>query len=235
MNIKNRKKWTDEDLRTLATLSKNHSAEYIASVLKRSTNAIILKAQRSGLLDGNKRFYPKQHIKPPKLKGTIGMWRIHPTQPNYYVSDTGVIWNARLGKEVAQFQKNNGHWVVKVVYDGKSKEVKVSRLVAETWLNLKNGQSVAHKNRNKKNNDISNLIVTSKSSLGKATGHLSKAKKVALYIDGIQAKVYRSIRQAALDNGVSYQTINDYLEGKVKKSQHGKDFRFYQKALRPKE
>jgi len=230
-----KKKWTESDLKKLNKLIKKHSAEEISKIMGRSVNAIILRASRSKMIPKDRvaEFHPKKHIHPPKIRGSYD-WRQHPVHKNYYVSETGHVWNARLGREQAQFAKNSGHYVVKVATDRGSSEVKVSRLVAETWLNFKDGQVVLHKDRNKKNNDIANLIVTDKRTAGRATGHISRAKKIALYVDNRPVKIYRSIRQAALDNRISYQTIIDHLNSAYENQRHGKDFRPYTKPPRPK-
>lgn len=236
MSKVSRKAWTDNQLKQLAILIQDHSAEEIADMMKRSVNAIVLKASREGLVpkDKAKQFYPKKHIKPKKIRGTLATWRQHPVHKNYYVTDTGLVWNARNGKYQSIFEKNNGHVVTKIAGDKGSKELKVSKLVAETWLNLREGQSVVHKDRNKRNNDIANLLVLDKSRAGKATGHLSKAKKVALYVNDKPVKVYRSVRQAAIQNNLSYQTILDSIAVKYENPRHGKDFRFYTPPPRQK-
>ena len=94
--------------------------------------------------------------------------------------------------------------------------VKVKSLVAREMCPKYNSQqySVVLKDGNPKNCDWYNIEIFTKQELGKKTGILAgKNKKVS-----INGKVYESVRAAAKELFVSYQTLLDYLSGKVNKS-----------------
>lgn len=155
-------------------------------------------------------------------------WRQHPLHKNYYLSENGDIWSSRYGRLLKPMIYPDGYYI-----HIKTKRIKLSRLVAEAWLNLNQNQVVIHKNRNKFDNDLFNLIITDRSTLGKITGHLAKSKKshmIAKYINDRPVKIWRSARSAAKDLGVSYQTVLDYANGKVKKTKF--DLRKYQPAIK---
>jgi len=68
-----------------------------------------------------------------------------------------------------------------------------------------------------KNFDIENLYIYSMEEHGKNTGYLSKGRQVIVH-DGEDATEYRSVRAAAKNLFVSYQTLLDYLNNHVKHS-----------------
>lgn len=95
----------------------------------------------------------------------------------------------------------------------------LKHLVAQAvYPAYKKGTPVLCRDRNEMNCDYKNLIITSKSHLGKLTGHLSgKGKPVRVYIND-KWQVCRSARAAAKVLNCSYQTVLDALKGRVKKS-----------------
>ncbi len=68
------------------------------------------------------------------------------------------------------------------------------------------------------NTSINNLSPVSKKTLGTEFGYLAKARSVVkLNKDGNVMTTYRSAREAARENGMSYQTVMDRCNGKVKR------------------
>ena len=103
--------------------------------------------------------------------------------------------------------------------NGNIKEYKISLLVYRTWAGeIYDWMNIVHTDGNRTNNDISNLVPVSKEALGKTYGYKSRAKAVVkCSADGIIIKTYRSAREAARENGMSYQTVMDRCNGKIKR------------------
>jgi hypothetical protein len=103
--------------------------------------------------------------------------------------------------------------------DGKRSEFRIVRLMKITFFPDKPAHHCGlHKNGIKTDNWINNLIFMSRSEIGKKTGAMSSAKSV-LKIDqsGQEVAIYKSAREAARHNYMSYQTLIDRCNGKVKK------------------
>lgn len=99
------------------------------------------------------------------------------------------------------------------------KETKVSRFVKGTFEKRKisKDEPVYHLDENQYNNSPDNLIILSKKELGKRTGANSRSMQVALVDENGRIIIeYASIRKAARDNFISYQTVIDYLKGRTK-------------------
>lgn len=98
----------------------------------------------------------------------------------------------------------------------KSVECRLSHLIAEYFLkDYYPGCCVGYKDGNKLNCDVENLYIYSRIQHGKETGYLAKGMPVIIKRKN-KATRYRSIREAAKSINVSYQTLQDYLEKKVK-------------------
>ena len=79
------------------------------------------------------------------------------------------------------------------------------------------GYSITHKDGCFSNNEFSNLAILTKEELGERTGHQSRRKAVVkCTADLIPIDVYRSAREAAKNNYMSYQTVIDRCNGKIK-------------------
>lgn len=99
------------------------------------------------------------------------------------------------------------------------KEYKLARLIYETFAGeVPEGKSIYHIDGYQWNNHIENLACATKEELGKITGYKAKAMKVAkIDKEGKIVKTYRSAREAGKDNHMSYQTILDRCNNKIKK------------------
>lgn len=75
-----------------------------------------------------------------------------------------------------------------------------------------------HINRNIWDNRLENIGFIDRVSLGRLTGHMSSKRKAVFKVDrdGREVEVYRSAREAAKANHMSYQTVLDRCNGKVK-------------------
>ena len=108
--------------------------------------------------------------------------------------------------------------VVKLTFNGKSKEEILLQIVAKTFLGeCPDGCVPYHKNGCQSDNYVNNIGYISRVELGKLTGPKSRRKSV-VKIDnmGLIVDVYSSARKAARENYMSYQTIMDRCNGKCK-------------------
>ena len=132
----------------------------------------------------------------------------------YYVHTSGkVLVRYANGKEkiLTAYIKHNKYYVVKLL----NKEVLVKHLVAKEIFPYFNSaiHSVVNVDGDITNCDCYNLRVYTKEELGQMTGgKTNRCRKVA-----VGNKVYSSVRAAAKELYVSYQTMLDYLNGKNSK------------------
>ena len=94
------------------------------------------------------------------------------------------------------------------------------KVMVETWYGSR-GRSLVpyHKNGIVSDNRADNIGFASKRELGKMTGHMSGRRKSVFKVaeGGEEVEVYRSAREAARQNHMSYQAVLDRCHGKVKK------------------
>ena len=93
------------------------------------------------------------------------------------------------------------------------------KIMAETWHNNKDKSLIPyHKNGIVTDNHVDNIGFISRSELGKMTGHMTNKRKCVFKVDenGNEVEVYRSAREAAKQNNMSYQTVLDRCHNKVK-------------------
>jgi hypothetical protein len=109
--------------------------------------------------------------------------------------------------------------VVKLTQNGKSREEILISLIAKTFLGpAPPGMVPYHKNGMQSENYLNNIAYITKQELGKMTGARSRRKPVVkLDTSGQDVAYYRSARQAAKQNYMSYQTIIDRCNGDVKR------------------
>lgn len=100
----------------------------------------------------------------------------------------------------------------------KDKEMNCARLVANAFIRkLKDSDRVYHKNHLEFDNYYRNLEILSLTELGKRTGHISKSQRVVEVKDEEIIRSWSSARKAAKSLFISYQTVMDYCNKKVKK------------------
>lgn len=102
--------------------------------------------------------------------------------------------------------------------NGKRKEERVHRLVAETFLRKpKQNEVLRRVNGVKTDVFIGNLEWIDRHKLGELTGPHSRRKPVVkINADGEEVEFYTSGREAARQNFMSRQTISDYCNGRYK-------------------
>lgn len=114
--------------------------------------------------------------------------------------------------------KGSQRLVVKMTANGHSKEVVVMSIIARTFLGIcPAGYMPIHKNGLQEDNCAGNIMYISREEAGKLTGAASRRKPVAkIDCNGEVIAFYKSAREAARYNFMSYQTIIDRCNGKVK-------------------
>jgi len=128
------------------------------------------------------------------------------------------LWQHKRTKMQPTIKK--GHLEIRLSDStGRRKTHNVARLVAEHFLPkpyLADG--VVHKNGNKQDAYVENLKWMSKRQIGLKFGHKVKCAKRVCKVDrnGEVVEVYHSARAAAKANYMSYQTVLDRCNGKVK-------------------
>ena len=124
----------------------------------------------------------------------------------------------RIMKPYHKKMSGSQRMVVKLTFNGKSKEEILLQIVAKTFLGeCPKGYVPYHKNGCQLDNYVNNIAYISRQELGKITGASSKRQPVAkIDSNGEIVDVYSSARKAARENYMSYQTIIDRCNGKVK-------------------
>ena len=102
--------------------------------------------------------------------------------------------------------------------NGQRVERPVMKLVADVFLNVPKGKHAVHRNGVRSDNSVSNIVLMSAQELGKKYGACS-SRRTVVKVDsaGEVLECYSSAREAARNNFVSYQTVMDRCNGKVKK------------------
>lgn len=155
-------------------------------------------------------------------------WRDIPGYAGRYrASREGVVqrvYRSGLVREMTPYKKKSkaarGRLFVKLTVNGKSKEVPMLKIMAETWHDNRDKNVVPyHKNGIATDNHADNIGFATKSELGRMTGHRTKRRKGVIKVseDGEEVEIYRSARQAAKANHMSYQAVLDRCHNRVKK------------------
>jgi hypothetical protein len=131
----------------------------------------------------------------------------------YKISRTGQIYSMG-GKHLMTPSDSGGVLCIKLHFDGFVKPCKIHRLVAETYIpNPKKLPNVSHKNGDKYDNDVENLMWCSNgesynnaATIGKIK--VTKGKPVSQYSqDGEYIKTFPSIKEASLETKAPESTI----------------------------
>ncbi len=150
------------------------------------------------------------------MRITNEVWKSIEYDIRYQVSNYGRFRkkNPKNGyRYLKPFRKHN-LFVVKI----KDKEMNCARLVANAFIKtLSSNDRVYHKNHLDFDNFYQNLEVMSLQKLGRLTGHISKSQRVVEVKNNEIIRDWPSARKAAKDLFVSYQTVMDYCNKKVKK------------------
>lgn len=151
------------------------------------------------------------------------IWKTIENFPNYEVSNFGNVRNSSKNKLMTISIRKNGYCVVKLSFNGISKECKVYRLVAKAFVdNPNNLPYVNHKDENKTNNHVSNLewcdSLYNNTYGTRCQRQADKIKKPIKQCDmqGNIIKEFNSINKAAKELGILACNISNCLSGKQK-------------------
>jgi len=146
---------------------------------------------------------------------TDEIWKTIEYDRRYQVSNYGRFRkkNPKNGyRYLKPFRKQN-QFMVKI----KDKDMICARLVANAFIKrLNKDDRIYHKNKMEWDNYYRNLKVVSAQELGKLTGHLAKSRRVVEIKNNEIIRSWLSARKAAKDLFISYQTVMDYCNNKVK-------------------
>lgn len=172
---------------------------------------------------------------PTRGAGPSDQWRrIRGFGGMYEISDMGNVrsWRWRGAKRTAEphlltpyLRKggngSNGRRLFVKLTDkkGVGRERTVLGLMVETWLGGKRpGLVPYHKNGDLTDNWVGNIAFASRRELGRKTGaKAGRVPVVKVTPEGEIVAAYSSAREAAKANHMSYQTVLDRCNGKVKK------------------
>lgn len=153
-------------------------------------------------------------------------WKVVPgTDGKYLANPDGQLCHlTKKGKKIiteGYMHKHRCHRyvAVKMTLNGKATEHKLSRVIWETFHGpIPEGMGVVHIDRILTNNKLSNLVLMTKEQSGNKYGKLC-ADRIVMKVapDGEVEEIYRSAREAARQNHMSYQTVLDRCNHKVKK------------------
>ena len=102
--------------------------------------------------------------------------------------------------------------------DGRRVERTVIKLVADTFFGDTSGKTAVHRNGVRSDNSVSNIQFLTNAELGKTFGSRANRRPVIkIDRDGEIVDCYSSARQAAKANHMSYQTVIDRCNQKIRK------------------
>lgn len=133
----------------------------------------------------------------------------------YAVTSCGKVWSYKNQKFLSPWTNGKGYLLVTLCADGKTKNHRIHRLVAEAYIPNPEGKpQVNHLDENKINNSVNNLEwATAKENINYGTRTQRTMKKVyCVELD----KVFNSISIAANELGLYQSNISSCLRGKIK-------------------
>ena len=139
----------------------------------------------------------------------------------YAITSCGKVWSYKSKKFLTPRKHSSGYLRVNLYKDGIKIDYYIHRLVADAYISNPNGLlEVNHKDENKHNNSINNLEWCSREyniNYGTRNKKNSDAKSIAVFCLELN-KVFRSIKDAANEVGISPVYIGRCCKGKQKTS-----------------
>lgn len=124
-------------------------------------------------------------------------WRVIPSYPNYEASNTGYIRRKLTGEVLKSrnIEMKRPYQIVGLYTNKKKYTKKVARLVWEAFHDCACGMTIDHKDQDKTNNNISNLICVSNKE-----NHANRT-------------IYRNNNKYKLNNDIKVEIITNYRNG----------------------
>lgn len=148
--------------------------------------------------------------------------------PGYKITRNGQVWSEK-SKRFLKLRSDRGYLRIYIYgLNGIRRNVRIHRLVAETYLpNPNNLKTVNHIDGNKSNNDVSNLEwLSHKDNMkhaydeGLIIRHVGKETKLTRRVRHIDTgREYVSIREAARQSGDRWKLIDRHVRGEVSDNQ----------------
>jgi len=162
-----------------------------------------------------------------KPENNSGWWRdVVGYDGKYQVSRLGEIrrvYRADLVCDMTPFKRKNkitrNRLFVKLTRNGKGKDEPLLQIVAAAWLGkTPAGKVPYHINGIVTDNRVDNIAFIDRKTLGRITGSMAEKRKIVMKIDeaGNVVEIYRSAREAAKANFMSYQTVLDRCHNIIK-------------------
>lgn len=148
----------------------------------------------------------------------------------YAVTEDGQVWSYKSNRFLSVVRSGNGYYYVGLTKDKKKRDIKISRIVAETYIpnpNPEEYNQVGHKDEDTSNNCVANLYWTNAKencNYGTHNKRLSKALAKAVYCVELD-KVFESQKEAAAEIGICSASISRCCNGK-RKTAGGYHWRF---------
>lgn len=114
---------------------------------------------------------------------------------------------------------NRKAYMIKMTYpDGRAVERQLLRVVAETFCDIPDGMLVVHRNGLHSDNSLNNVAFVSRKGIGHTYGRLCGRRRPVCKInkDGHVVEIYNSARAAGKANHMSYQSVMDRCNNKIK-------------------
>lgn len=142
-------------------------------------------------------------------------WKTIEHDNRYQISNFGrVRKKLKKGYRYLKPFKKRNMYVVKINYEA----FIISRLVANAFIRpLTKEDRIYHKNKLEFDNFYRNLKIMSAKDIGKRTGYISRSRAVVEVKNNEIVRRWRSSREAGRKLFISFQTICDYCNNKVKK------------------
>ena len=142
---------------------------------------------------------------------------------NYLVKEDGRIYSLKgKGRYLNPSINASGYYVVSIYVDGIKKQYKVHELVAETFIpNLEGKECIHHKDRNKLNNSVDNLMWVTREEHSAIHGKDPRKKTEYIFTEEVRKKM----SDAAKGKIISLETrkkISETLKGRPQSEEHKK-------------
>jgi len=150
-------------------------------------------------------------------KSNVEQWKNIKEFDNYLVSNKGRIMNGKTGKILKPRDDRRGYEKVDLYQNGKSKSLKVHRIVAQAFIDNPNDlETVNHIDENKHNNNVENLEWMSNGD----NIRYSQAKPVEQYDfeSGRLICIYSSLSDCSRLTGFNNSVISMACRGQYKQA-----------------